>query len=751
MIFSGNGLHGRSDIGLEAGRLKAYFWVHMPADSLKLVDILLPLALPKPYTYEVPEGMELELGSYVAVPLGTRMAIGVVWSEGAPTEGISRLRKVETVFDVPPLTEAHRKFVDWLADYYVEPKGNVLRMVLRVPAVFEPPRERVAYRATGEAPKRMTPQRVRVLEVAQDGFAMKLQELAEAASVTPSVVKSLVKDGALKAVALPPFRPFEAPDLNAEGHRLSTAQAAAAEALRRIVALRSHKVALLDGVTGSGKTEVYFEAMAAALAQGHQVLLLLPEIALTHGFITRVEKRFGVEPARWHSDMRARERERVWRGVAEGEAKIVVGARSALFLPWKNLRLIVVDEEHESAYKQEDGVPYHARDMAVLYGAIGKFPVVLSSATPSLESIVNAERGRYEHVTLKDRHGRKELPEISLIDMRKTKLEPASWLSQPFIENIMETLASGDQALLFLNRRGYAPLTICRHCGHRIDCDHCSASMVEHRFRKILMCHHCGHQAPIPKICPRCGAEESFVPCGPGIERLAEEAQRRFPDARLAILSSDLARGTYLQDTLREVEQGEHNLIIGTQLVAKGHHFPHLTFVGVIDADLALESSDPRGGERTWALMAQVAGRAGRGEKPGRAMVQTHVPEHPLMQALKAGDREAYLTQEKLIRENASLPPYGRLASLIISGPHASEAEAFTREIARRVPTGEHVMVLGPAPAPLAVVRGRHRYRMLVRASRDVNIQNFIREWLKDVKPKGSINLAIDVDPYNFL
>jgi primosomal protein N' (replication factor Y) (superfamily II helicase) len=723
----------------------------MPADSPTLVDVLLPLALERAYTYSAPEGMALELGSFVAVPLASRMAIGVVWSLNAAAPDKAKLRAVDTVFDARPLADAHRKFVDWLADYYVEPKGNVLRMVLRVPAVFEPPRERVAYRATGSEPKRMTPQRVRVLEAAREGFAMRLQELAEAASVSTAVVKSLVKDGALESVALPPFKPFREPQLNAGVYELSADQKAAAESLRQIVAERGHKVALLDGVTGSGKTEVYFEAMAAALARGDQVLLLLPEIALTHGFISRVERRFGVEPARWHSDMRPRERERVWRGVADGEAKIVIGARSSLFLPWRKLGLIVVDEEHESAYKQDEGVPYHARDMAVLYGAIGKFPIVLSSATPSLESIVNAERGRYAHVTLKDRHGRRELPEISLIDMRKAKLEPQSWLSQPFVENIDATLRAGDQALLFLNRRGYAPLTICRACGHRMDCGNCSASMVEHRFRKLLMCHHCGHQAPIPKLCPRCGAEDSLMPCGPGIERLAEEAQRRFPEARLAILSSDLARGAYLQDTLREVESGQHNLIIGTQLVAKGHHFPYLTFVGVVDADMALESSDPRGGERTWALMAQVAGRAGRGEKPGRAMVQTHVPEHPLMQALKAGDRDAYLSQEKSLREVAALPPYGRLASLIISGNHAGETESFVRGLARHAPVGEHVTVLGPAPAPIAVVRGRHRYRMLIRAPRDVSIQGFIREWLKDVKPKGSIDVAIDVDPYNFL
>jgi primosomal protein N' (replication factor Y) len=496
---------------------------------------------------------------------------------------------------------------------------------------------------------------------------------------------------------------------------------------------------------------VYFEAMAAALAAGHQVLLLLPEIALTQGFITRVERRFDCEPARWHSDMRPRERERVWRGVAEGEAKIVVGARSALFLPWKKLGLIIVDEEHESAYKQDDGVPYHARDMAVLYGALARFPVILSSATPSLESLVNADRGRYLHLKLTHRHGERELPDINLLDMRKTEMESGAWLSAPMVRDVSEALAAGEQALLFLNRRGYAPLTLCRACGHRLECPQCSTSLVEHRFRRQLMCHHCGHQEPMPKQCPKCHVEGKLVPCGPGIERLAEEARQRFPDARIAILSSDLSRGAYLQDVLREVEDGTHNLVIGTQLVAKGHHFPHLTYVGVVDADLALESSDPRGGERTWALLAQVAGRAGRGAKTGRALVQTHMPEHPLMQALSKGDREGYLEQEKLIREHAGLPPYTQLAAIILSGTDAHATERFARSLLPLAPLTEGVRVLGPAPAPLHTLRGRHRWRYLVKASREVKLQDYLRAWLKDVKPKGKLALNIDVDPYNFL
>jgi primosomal protein N' (replication factor Y) (superfamily II helicase) len=727
----------------------------MTTDSAPLpsaiAEVLLPLALPQAYSYRVPEGMVLQAGTYVEVPLGPRSLIGVVWEVRAAVPTNLKMRDVTRRFDMPPMSETHRKFVDWLAAYYLEPVGNVLRMVLRVPSAFEEAKQNTAYRASATRPPKLTPQRLRVLDVAAQGFAMKAAELAEAAGVGVSVVKALAKAGALEEVALPALRAFREPDLNAGGHTLNKDQATAAAALRQVVTTRAPKVMLLDGVTGSGKTEVYFEAMATALASGKQVLLLLPEIALTATFIARVENRFGCEPAQWHSDLRPRERERVWRGVAEGAAKIVVGARSALFLPWAKLGLIVVDEEHENAYKQDEGVPYHARDMAVLYGAVGKFPVVLSSATPSLESLLNVDRERYGIVKLKDRHGRPELPETTRIDMTREKLEPGTWLSQPLAEAVTKTLSDGDQALLFLNRRGFAPLTLCRSCGHRLHCPHCSAAMVEHRFKKILMCHHCGHKEPIPNACPECKSEGNMVPVGPGIERLAEEAALRFPEAKIAILSSDLSRGQTLRDTLRAVEEGDVNLVIGTQLVAKGHHFPHLTLVGVVDADLALESSDPRAGERTWALLAQVAGRAGRGAKPGKAMVQTYVPQHPLMQALLKGDRDAYLNTEKGIRENAGLPPHGRLAALVISGLDAAETERFARYIAGGAPVADGITVLGPAPAPIAMLRGRTRWRLLVKAKRDVNIQAFLREWLRDLKPKGSLALHIDVDPYNFL
>ena len=716
-----------------------------------IVPVLLPLALPGPYSYVVPETLEVAPGSYVIVPLGSRETIGVVWSEegSAPPEG--KLRPISEVIDEPPMGEVHRRFIDWVASYYLASPGMVLRMTLRVPSALGPREGRRAYRASGTMPRKLTAARRRVLATLSEGMALEAREIAELASVGAPVVKGLAREGVLEEVALPAFPRLAPPDPTIGGVTLRPGQRTAADTLIGRIRQGGHSVTLIDGITGSGKTEVYFEAMADVLGQGRQVLLLVPEIALTAQFIERVDRRFGARPAEWHSDVRPRERERVWRAVASGEAKVLVGARSALFLPWNDLGLIVVDEEHEPAFKQEDGVPYHARDMAIVYGALGRFPVVLSSATPSLESIVNVDRGRYGRVVLEDRIGKAGLPEIRLIDMREAQLPAGRWISDPVAEAVDAALGSGEQALLFLNRRGYAPLTLCRACGHRIECPNCASSLVEHRFRKVMLCHYCGHQEPSARACPSCGAEGQLVPCGPGVERLAEEVRHRFPKARLAILSSDLQRGTSLKQTLREIADGDHDLVIGTQLVAKGHHFPELTFAGIIDADLALETGDPRAGERTYQLLAQVSGRAGRGDRPGLALVQTFNPQHPLMTSLALRDGERFLAQEKAMRERALLPPYGLLAAIIVTGGDAPSTERLARQVAALAPTSPGIEVLGPAPAPLALIRGRHRWRLLARARREINLQSYLREWLKDVQPKGALRVDVDVDPYNFL
>jgi primosomal protein N' (replication factor Y) len=479
----------------------------------------------------------------------------------------------------------------------------------------------------------------------------------------------------------------------------------------------------------------------------------MPEIALTSQFIARCEERFGARPAEWHSGVSAPMRGRVWRAVAENKAKLVVGARSALFLPFPDLGLIVVDEEHDQSYKQEERVAYQARDMAVVRGSLGQVPVVLSSATPSIETLVNAEQGRYRHIKLAARYKAAGLPQIAAIDMRRDPPERGRWLSPVLVDAVAETLQRGEQALLFLNRRGYAPVTLCRKCGFRFECPNCSAWLVEHRFRRRLECHHCGTFVRIPEECPKCGAEHSLVPCGPGIERIAEEIAERFPAARRVLLSSDLTPSiAELRETLREIEEREVDVIIGTQLVAKGHHFPGLALVGVVDGDLGLAQADPRAAERTFQLINQVTGRAGRDAIPGRGLIQTYMPEHPVMQALVSGDRDAFYEKEIAARREAGLPPFGRLASLLVSGSSREAAETYARAVALAAPAAAKIEVLGPAEAPLSVIRGRHRYRLLVKAAREADLQAYLRLWLAQVpKAKGDVRLVVDIDPYSFL
>jgi primosomal protein N' (replication factor Y) len=721
----------------------------MNAPEGGVVNVLLPLALDSPYSYTWPHA-PVSPGTYVVAPLGPRQYIGVVWDSAEAAPGMAKLRELTQVIEHAPMPAIHRRFIDWVANYYVAPVGSVLRMCLRVPAALGPSSLRTTYELTGRAPGKLTPARRRVLERLAGMPAMEAGEIAVLAGVGNSVVKGLAAEGVLRAVQAPRTRRFAAPDFERAGLELTADQRHAAEVLRRS-ANAGHAVILLDGVTGSGKTEVYFEAMAEVVAAGRQVLLLVPEIALTQQFIDRIEDRFAARPAEWHSGVRPKERERVWRAVSSGEALIVVGARSALFLPWRRPGLFVVDEEHESAFKQEDGVTYHARDMAVVYGSLGGFPVILSSATPSLETLANVERGRYGVVRLTDRIGRAALPSIELIDMRAARMAAGRWLAETLVQAVGDCLDRDEQALLFLNRRGYAPLTLCRACGFRIECPNCSSSLVEHRFRRQMLCHHCGHVQPVPTACSACGTQGALVPCGPGVERLAEEAKALWPQARLALLSSDLVRGRSLKDTLREIAAGEHDLIIGTQLVTKGHHFPLLTVVGVVDADLALETTDPRAGERTFQLLCQVAGRAGRGDIRGRALIQTYNPEHGLMQALVSADREGFLSREMAMRERASLPPFGRLAAITVSGTDAAATERLARALARTAPSAQGIELLGPAPAPIAIIGGRYRWRLLLRAGRNIHIQGYVRSWFADAKAFGPLRVEVDIDPYNFM
>jgi primosomal protein N' (replication factor Y) len=722
---------------------------------LPRVPILLPVALDRVYDYAVPAGLRLVPGAFVTVPFGNRSHIGVVWDrpdDGAEPVAEAKLKLVGMVVDLPPLPALTMRFIEWIARYTLSPRGTVLRLMMGAPSAFEPVAPKFGVRLTGTPPERLTPSRRRALEVAGDGLVRAKRTLALEAGVSTSVIDGLIESGTLVQVEITERR-LPAPDPRHLQASFNDEQTAAVHQLRAAIDAGSFSVTLLDGITGSGKTEVYFEAVARVVEQGRQVLVLLPEIALTTQFIDRFKTRFGIEPVQWHSAVGPAERGRIWRGTATGEVRAVIGARSALYLPFQNLGLIVIDEEHDSAFKQEDRVTYHCRDMAIVRASLGGIPAILASATPSIESHVNARIGRYRHIRLAERFSGQALPVVDAVDLRLDRPEPGRWLAPKLVREVAETLTKGEQALLFLNRRGYAPLTLCRSCGHRFQCPQCAAWLVDHRFRDRLVCHHCGFALVKPEHCPKCGDTDSLVACGPGVERVAEEVAERFPEARVAILSSDLTPGiSELRKIITAIEEGQADIVIGTQIVAKGHNFPGLTLVGVVDGDLGLGGADPRAAERTFQLLHQVTGRAGRAEKPGRGFVQTHMPEHPVMEAIITGDREAFLDREIAMRRDAMLPPFGRLASLIVSGREKPVVEELARTIARAAPPAKTIEVLGPAEAPLAVVRGRYRYRLLVKAPREVDVQAYLRAWLETLpKLTRDLRLQVDIDPYNFL
>ena len=707
-----------------------------------------------PLDYRVPPGMTVAPGAIVIAPLGPRQLMGVVWEEDRlPAEpvGDNRLRNLIAVADAPPIAAPLRRLIEWTADYYLAPLASVLRMAMPSTSALEGARTVTEYRLTGHVPARLSPQRAQALERLGDRQGI-VRELALAAGVSDAVIRGLANVGAVEAVEVAIDMPFPRPDPDHHQPALSAAQAAAANQFTGAVTARAFAPMLLDGVTGSGKTEVYFEAIAQAIREGTQSLVLLPEIALTEPFLKRFAGRFGCAPVAWHSDLRQSQRRRAWRAIASGDALVTVGARSSLFLPYAQLGLIIVDEAHETSFKQEEGVHYHARDVAVMRGKFEGAPVILASATPAIETRQQVAAGRYAEVKLPGRYGAAQLPTIEAIDLIASPPERGRWIAPKLVTAIDETLARREQVLLFLNRRGYAPLTLCRACGHRFQCPNCTAWMVEHRLIARLACHHCGHVERVPEKCPECGGEDSLVPCGPGVERIADEAALLWPDAKRAVVTSDtIWSPAKAAEFVARMEAHDIDIVIGTQLVTKGYHFPNLTLVGVIDADLALQGGDLRAGEKTFQQISQVAGRAGRGAKPGHVYIQTHDPGASVMRALITGDTEAFYTAETEARREAGAPPFGRYAAIIVSSEDKAAADATARAIRHAAPEHDAMHVYGPAPAPLAMLRGRHRFRLLVHARRSLDVQQIIRDWLGGLSWPGKVRVAIDVDPYSFV
>ncbi|SCA57751.1 Primosomal protein N' [Candidatus Terasakiella magnetica] len=730
------------------------------ADQERRVSVLLPLPLSGAYDYAVPPGMELCEGDFVTVPLGPRERTGVVWELEPTNQDVpfEKLKNVIEKLEQPPIPEASRKLVDWVARYTLQPSGSILKMVMSVPGALSDPAPKPAYIKASHQPEglKLTKARERVLAFMENMPPMAPSDIAREAGCGTSVLKGLADLGALETVHMTDPSPFQEPDWQRDGYELANQQRVAADDLVEKTAHAGTEdgfsVTLLDGVPGSGKTEVYFEAVAKALEHGKQTLVLLPEIALSSQWLTRFKKRFGVEPAVWHSDIGQSMRKKTWRAIVRGQAKVIVGARSALFLPYKDLALIIVDEEHDASFKQEEGVIYNGRDMAVVRAQMGKCPVVLASATPSLETAVNSWEGRYNNLHMPSRHADVPLPDVITIDLRLDKPERQKWLSPSLIEAIKETVARGEQVMLYLNRRGYAPLTLCRSCGHRLQCPNCTSWLVEHRKAQKLQCHHCGYFTRPPRTCPSCESEDNFAACGPGVERLAEEVAETFPDLRAIVAASDTVTSpTQAAELVRKIEDQEVDLLIGTQMVAKGYHFPMLTLVGVVDADLGLSGGDLRASERTYQLLYQVAGRAGRADRPGTVMLQTFMPDHPVMKALKSGLRDRFLECEADARKSAGMPPFGRLAALIVSGEDEVLVDDTANALGRNAPHGQGILALGPAPAPLAMIRGRHRRRLLLKTDKKMPIQSILKDWLERTSVSRTVKIQIDIDPYSFL
>lgn len=722
-----------------------------------IIGVLLPLPFNEPFDYESEE--ELPLGTMVRVPFGREEQIGVVWRHGK-SSGLDgkRIRTVIEKFNFPPIAEELRRLVEFTAAYNCAPLGLVLKMVISVRQAFDAPQTTTLYRLSGktlaEAKLKNSDARWHVMDLLKHASYSK-SEICKGAGCGAGVVNTLIGAGVLIPFTVEKKKAFSPPQPDFHKVELMPEQRAAADALVQKVG-QGFSVTLLDGVTGSGKTEVYFEAAAEVLKNGRQVLILVPEISLTTQWLARFENRFGVRPACWHSGLGQRERTDTWMAIAEGRVQVIVGARSALFLPYTDLGLIVVDESHDHSFKQEEIVNYQCRDMAVMRAKFEQFPLILSTATPDLETMVNVESGKYDAVRLTRRFANAKLPKLKIVDLKKDKPQKGpwgvSWLSPPLVGALEKNLQKGEQSMLFLNRRGYAPLVICRDCGYRIQCPNCTAWLAEHRSTNRLICHHCGYTMVRPVRCPDCGSEEGLTSCGPGVERIAEEVAKRFPAARTAVLSSDTTSSlAEVSEIFGKMERGELDILIGTQILAKGHHFPELTLVGIIDADLGLMGSDLRAAEQTYQLLSQVAGRAGRGEKSGEVWIQTLYPENAVLQALVDNDRGRFLELEKQTRQILKLPPFGRLAALVVSGENQALTEKAAAELGRCGPASDRVSVLGPAPAPIFMLRNRYRYRLLLKTDRTVKIQDVVRQWLQKVKIPAKVRVAVDIDPYSFM
>ena len=702
-----------------------------------------------------------DIGTFVSVRVMNRPCVGVVWGIGDSNLPDEKIRDVSVVHDAK-LNITDLQWIKRMADWTLIPAGMVLRLIINIPDAFLPPRMEALYSFNFDSDTRMTQNRLAVMDAfsSNDNDPMTVSDIQNIAHVSAAVVRTMIKNGTLiSAGEQVKTKQYEPRIYQDSGDIvLNNEQQNAADVIGRAIDNGGFSVHLLDGITGSGKTQVYFDAAWRAYKKGKSVLLMMPEIALTAQFMSRFESRFGAPPVVWHSNLTAARRRDIWHGVLSGKIKMVVGTRSALFLPWGDLGLIVIDEEHDTSYKQEDMGNYHARDMAILRAKIAGFPVVLASATPAAETIENVNVGKYTRLKLTSRFGGAQMPTITTIDLRKNRPTPytandaeqTGFLSAPMCEAISETLATGQQVMLFINRRGFAPIVQCKKCGWTATCPDCSVGMTYHKRVGKLLCHMCGRTAPLTKSCPECGTDVSMR--GVGLEKIQEEVNARFPNARTGLVSSDIITSRQaLERLVHKMENGEIDIVIGTQILAKGHHFPNLTLVGVVDADMGLFGTDFRAAEHTFQQLFQVAGRAGRGSTPGRVLMQTYQPDHPVLTAICSGARDEFMAGDMAGRRAAKMPPYGQLIAIIVEGEREATLMKYCNDLAAAAPTLNGAKIMGPIAAQIYQIRNWYRMRFLVAGGATAALQPAVAHWLGKVKQPANIRVKIDVNPINFM
>lgn len=724
-----------------------------------VVKVLIPNVVNAGYDYRLTG--PATLGQFVACRVMNRPYIGVVWGFGDSGLPPEKIKDVSAVYDAR-LAITDLQWIAKMSGWTLMTPGAVLRLIVNVPDAFSPPKMEQLYGLNITDAVRMTASRQAVADAfaSNDNEPMSATDVQNIARVSPSVVRTMISGGILvpKEQRARPTE-YNSPEYHDCGNIvLNPEQQSAADVIGAAIDRGGFSVYLLDGITGSGKTQVYFDAAWRAYSRGGSVLLMMPEIALTAQFMHRFAARFGAAPVVWHSNLTAARRREIWRGVLRGKIRMVVGTRSALFLPWQNLGLIVVDEEHDTSYKQEDMGNYHARDMAVLRGKIAGFPVVLASATPSAETLQNVASGKYQVLRLTSRVGGAQLPKIETIDLRENRPEPYQvsdvlnngFLSVPLCNAISDTIAAHRQVMLFINRRGFAPIVQCKKCGWVAGCPDCSVGMTYHRAVGKLLCHMCGRTAPMPTKCPDCGGDVSMR--GAGLEKIAEEVSVRFPSARVALVSSDtISTRQSLERIVAKMESGEIDIVIGTQILAKGHHFPNLTLVGVVDADMGLFGTDFRAAEHTFQQLFQVAGRAGRGEFPGRVLLQTYQPQHPVLCAICAGDRDAFMAADMASRQSAKMPPFGQLIAVIVECQREDTLKKYCAGLAAAAPCAPGVKIMGPIAAGVYQIRNWYRMRFLVMGGPTTLLQPVVAHWLRAIKQPANMRVKVDVNPQNFM